>query len=138
MDTSEVRELFDRDIAAASLGIKLVDCGEGHATLSLTVNDSHLNFNGTCHGGVVFTLADAAFGLACNSHGPVAAAINANIGFHAATQKGETLTAVARETVRDKKLSTYDVTVRNEEDRIIASFSGTSYITRRSHETPVD
>ena len=138
MDDTKIRELFDKDIAAASLGIELVDYGEGFAALALTVNDSHLNFNGTCHGGVVFTLADAAFGLACNSHGPVAAAISANIGYHAATQKGERLTATARETVRDKKLSTYEVTVRNGDDKIIASFSGTSYITRRSHDNLVE
>ena len=38
----------------------------------MTVDARHLNFNGGCHGGAIFALADSAFGLASNSHGPVA------------------------------------------------------------------
>jgi acyl-CoA thioesterase len=32
--------------------------------VTLKVRRDHLNFNGTCHGGVIFALADTAFGLA--------------------------------------------------------------------------
>ena len=38
----------------------------------MTIDARHLNFNGGGHGGAIFALADSAFGLASNSHGPVA------------------------------------------------------------------
>ena len=47
--------------------------GPGRAEVAMTVDARHLNFNGGCHGGAIFALADSAFGLASNSHGPVAA-----------------------------------------------------------------
>ena len=50
----------------------------------MTVDARHLNFNGGGHGGAIFALADSAFGLASNSHGPVAAGIDAHITFQAA------------------------------------------------------
>ena len=53
----------------------------------MTVDARHLNFNGGCHGGAIFALADSAFGLASNSHGPVAAGIDAHITFQAAVAR---------------------------------------------------
>jgi LAO/AO transport system kinase len=41
----------------------------GWATVRMTVGPQHLNFNGGCHGGAIFSLADTALGMACNSHG---------------------------------------------------------------------
>ena len=58
-------------------------------TLAMTVTPRHLNFNGGCHGGAVFALADTAFGLAANSHGPVAVGIDAHITFQAAVRSGD-------------------------------------------------
>jgi acyl-CoA thioesterase len=35
----------------------------------MTVRADMLNGHGTCHGGLVFALADSAFAFACNSRG---------------------------------------------------------------------
>ena len=56
------------DPFCAGLGIELVEASAGRATTRVTVEPRHLNFTGACHGGLTFTLADAAFGFACNSH----------------------------------------------------------------------
>ena len=58
--------------SAATLGIAFRAGGPGRAEVAMTVDARHLNFNGGCHGGAIFALADTAFGLASNSHGPVA------------------------------------------------------------------
>ena len=129
-----VEKLFDRNAAARAMGMELMESGVGHATVALTVADAHLNFNGTCHGGIVFSLADMAFGLASNSHGPVAAGINANIAYHAATQKGERLVARAREVTRSRRLASYSVDVEDEKNTTVASFNGTVFITSNSHD----
>jgi len=131
-----VESLFSNDPAAKLLGLELIDSGSGSGTaiVALNVNETHLNFNGTCHGGIVFSLADMAFGLASNSHGVVAAGINANIAYHTATQMGDRLIAQARETARTTRLATYIVEVLRNESQIVATFTGTVYITDDQHD----
>ncbi len=75
-----------------------------------------------------------AFGLASNSHGVVAAGINANIAYHAATQIGDRLIARAKETARTTRLATYIVEVLRNESQMVATFTGTVYITADQHE----
>ena len=51
------------DAAFRNLGATLetIDCGS--ARVHLKINQSHTNGHGYCHGGVIFTLADATFGF---------------------------------------------------------------------------
>ncbi|MFO1269822.1 MAG: hotdog fold thioesterase, partial [Rubrivivax sp.] len=93
----------------------------------------HMNFNGSCHGGVVFTLADTAFGLAANSHGMVAAGIDAHITFQQAAEVGQTLLARAHEVSRGRRLAVYRVDVTRDDGRPISSFTGTVYVTAKHH-----
>ena len=127
-----VMDLAARDAFARLLGARCVDAGPGTATVRLTVGDQHVNFNGTCHGGVLFSLADTAFGLASNSHGRLAAAVDAHIGFTAPVRVGDVLLASARELGRSNRIGTYRVDVRRGED-MVAAFTGTVYISPREH-----
>ncbi len=131
---TRIRHLAGRDAFVRNLGAELVDAGSGHAVLALVVAPGHLNFNGTCHGGVVFALADTAFGLASNSHGPVAAAIDAHITFPAPAREGDRLTASAQEVSRSTRLAVYRVDVTRADGALVAAFTGTVYITKGRHE----
>jgi phenylacetic acid degradation protein PaaD len=102
--------------------------------LHLTLAEEHLNFNGSCHGGVIFTLADTAFGLASNSHGAVAAGIDAHITFQLPARVGDTLVAKASEVSRSRRLSVVRVDVTHEDGRAVSSFTGTVFITEKTHE----
>ncbi|MFZ5556405.1 MAG: PaaI family thioesterase [Pseudomonadota bacterium] len=115
-----------------SLGIRCVDAGHGWAAVEVTVGPQHLNFNGTCHGGVLFALADTAFGLASNSHGSLSAGIDTHMTFSLAVQAGETLQAHAVEVSRSRKLGVYRVDVCRGED-LVAAFTGTVYVTSLPH-----
>ncbi len=75
------------------------------------VAEDHLNFHGTPHGGAVYSLADAAFAAASNSHGDAAFALETNISYLAAAEVGETLRAVARETHLGGRTAEYEVVV---------------------------
>ena len=86
----------------------------------------HWNGLGTVHGGALFTLADFCFAAACNSHGTVAVAIDANITFMKAISAG-TLYAEAREIAKNFKLGSYVVDVRSDADDLIAQFQGLAY-----------
>jgi len=127
--------LARRDRFATALGIELVAADAGTADVALTIGEDHLNFNGTCHGGVLFALADAAFGLASNSHGVVAAGIDAHITYNRAVRKGERLVAQAREVSRGKKLAVYRIDLSNADGACVATFTGTVFVTERHHHS---
>ena len=65
------RRMFDADKASAGLGIELVELAPGRAVARMRSRRPMLNGHAIGHGGYVFLLADTAFALACNSHGPV-------------------------------------------------------------------
>jgi len=130
---AHVRDLAARDAFARHCGVRLVDGGPGTAAVALTVGSEHLNFNGTCHGGAIFALADCAFGLASNSHGPVAAGIDAHVTYHVAAREGETLTARAVEVHRGPRTAVYRIDVMRDDGARIAAFTGTVYVSGRSH-----
>ncbi len=87
----DLKEFFRRDQFAASCGIELLEVSPGGSKVSMKVEERHLNGLRTVHGGAIFTLADFAFAVACNSHGTVAVALNVNISFVKAAFPGMTL-----------------------------------------------
>ena len=121
-----IQEFVEQDTFAQHLGIELLEASAGYAKVQLTITEKHLNGLHTVHGGVIFTLADVAFAIASNAHGPVAMAINAHISYIKAVTEG-TLIAEARETSLNPKLATYTVLVSNDQGNAIAIFQGMVY-----------
>jgi len=115
------------DKAGQALGIEILDVGPGSARLAMTITERMLNGHGLCHGGFIFTLADAAFGYACNSHGRHAVAQHCAVTFLAVGRLGMRLVAEACERHRGERTGIYDITVRDEaHGTIIAEFRGHS------------
>lgn len=124
----ELRERIADDPFCATLGIDLVALEPGYAEARLTVTDDLLNFHGTPHGGALYSLADAAFAAASNSHGDTAVALETNISYLAAIESGTTLTATAEETHKTERTAEYEVVVTaNEEEGRVATFRGRVY-----------
>lgn len=126
--------LAARDAWLNSLGISLVHAAADRVVLEMTVMDQHMNFNGTCHGGVMFSLADTAFGLASNARGVIAAAVHADIAFCAPAKAGDRLTAEAVEVSRSRRVGTYRVDVKSDAQTVVATFTGTVHVTERPHQ----
>lgn len=126
-----LKRFFRRDRYAAAAGVRLIDAGPGRAVARMVVRPDHMNGVDVVQGGAVFTLADFAFAVACNTHGPVALAIDVSISFLAATTGG-TLTAEAHEVSRSSRLSRVEVEVRDAEGTRVALFHGTAYVTRET------
>jgi len=124
-----LERLFARDAFARHLGLELLEAGEGRAAVRMRVGPEHVNFWGSCHGGAIFSLADTALGLACNSHGSIAALIDSHMTFSVAVKAGEWLTARAEEVSRTRKLGVYRMEVRREDGVLVASLTGTVYRT---------
>jgi acyl-CoA thioesterase len=122
--------MYERDRAAQTLGITVEAIGHGFARCRMRVRDDMVQGHATCHGGIVFTLADAAFAYACNAYNRVTVALGAEITFVAPARAGEVLTATARERSRAGRTGVYDVEVKSREGALVALFRGTSYETR--------
>jgi LAO/AO transport system ATPase/phenylacetic acid degradation protein PaaD len=131
---NRLERLAAADPFVQALDIRFLGGGPGKAVVAMTVAHQHLNFNGSCHGGAIFALADTAFGLASNSHGPVAAGIDAHITYQAPAGLGDALTATATEVTRSRRLAVYRIDVARADGTIVSSFTGTVYITARHHD----
>ncbi|WP_396613505.1 PaaI family thioesterase (plasmid) [Haloferax sp. S1W] len=126
-EQAEIRDRASNDPFCDHVGIELADFGEGYAETTLTLDEDHLNFHGTPHGGVIYTLADAAFAAASNSHGDAAFALETNISYLAAAEVGDTIRAVAEETHLGGRTAEYEVVVSDDAGDRIATFRGRVY-----------
>lgn len=124
--TKFARGMLAADRASATLGMQLVRCSPGSATVTMTVTEDMVNGHSITHGGFVFALADTAFALACNSYGRATVAAGATIAFLAPTGIGDELVAEAVERARRGRRGVYDVTVRRG-DEVVAEFRGNSH-----------
>ena len=121
------QRMFAADHASRqTMGMELLYCKPGSASMRMTVEDKHLNGHQMCHGGFIFTLADSTFAFACNSHNNAAVASAASIEFLKPALLGDVLTCVGVEQVLSGRHGVYDMTVRNQNDQVIALFRGKS------------
>lgn len=100
-----------RDPWAQALGIEFLELRRGYCRVALTLQPHMLNYQGYPHGGVIFSLADVAFGAACNSHGETSVALTMTISFLAAVTPGSRLIAEGSERRQGRRAGFYDVTV---------------------------
>ncbi len=107
------------------LGMEVLEMNEGHAVVTMPVRGDMLNGHAIIHGGLVFTLADTAFAMACNREGSVTVSSGAEITFFAPSHEGDVLTATAALRSQHGRNGIYDVEVRNAEG-VVAEFRGHS------------
>ena len=118
--------MWARDRASQALGMRVLEIGPGRAVVRMTVRPEMCNGHLVCHGGMIFSLADSAFAFACNSHNRVTVANNCVITFVSPAREGDVLTAQAVERYRGGRSGTCDVTVTDQDDKVIALFRGHS------------
>ena len=117
----EISDKIRAEPWARSLGIEYVELRRGYCRLRLHLEPHMVNFQGFPHGGVIFSLADVAFGAACNSHGEPAVALSVTIDFLAAVTPETTLVAEAREVKQGRRAGFYEVSVATEDGRTVAA-----------------
>lgn len=121
--------LLSADAASRNLGMRLEEVKPGSARLRMKVRPDMVNGHGTCHGGIVFSLADSTFAVACNTYDAVTVAAAASIDFLAPAYVNDELTAQAREVWRSKRSGIYEIIVSNQRGEAIALFRGRSHCT---------
>ena len=109
-----------------TVGMDLISCTPGRASMRMVVQDKHLNGHQTCHGGFIFTLADSTFAFACNSHNHNAVAAACSIEFLKPAHLGDELCTEGVEQVLSGRHGIYDVKVTNQRGETVALFRGKS------------
>jgi len=126
-----IREAIYRRVAeepfARKFGLRLLDLDEGYSLVTMSLTPEMGNIFGKAHGGAIFALIDEAFETASNSHGTTAVALNMSVTYVAAPAMGAVLTAEAREVNRTKRTAVYDIKVRENGERLIASCQALVY-----------
>lgn len=78
----ELKEFFSKDLYATSAtGIEIEKADEGYGLVSLNLDSRHQNAGGSIMGGVYYTMADFAFGIAANYNRPTTVTLDSQITF---------------------------------------------------------
>lgn len=122
-----VAKIIDNDSVVKGLGIRVISAEQGRAALSMTVRADMLNSLGQCHGGMSFTLADAAFACACVSSNQAGVGAHAAMDYIRPGMEGDVLTATATVRYQGKSASLVEVVVENQNGKQIALLHGRSH-----------
>jgi acyl-CoA thioesterase len=115
-----LRRHIQEDPWARALGVEFLELRRGYCRVALVVQPHMVNFQGYPHGGVLFSLADIAFGAACNSHGEPAVALTVTISYLAAVRSGARLVAEGLERKQGRRAGFYEVTVTSGDGTAVA------------------
>ncbi len=121
--------MFDNDWFSQWLGIERVRIEPGICVLKMTVRKEMLNGFGIAHGGITYSLADSALAFASNSHGRMAVSVETSISHLEQLHEGDVITANAEEMSLSNKIGVYHISVKNQNDKVVALFKGTVYRT---------
>ena len=130
MDTSEnLRELRDGEKTepiASFLKMRLAELSPGYARVTMKLIPEYQNFNGLIFGGIIMAVADQTFAYATNSLIRPSFASQLNIHFIAGAAVGDELTAECRVVMSGKWVGISEMTVTNQEGKLIAKATGTT------------
>lgn len=126
-----VEQMLKNDLFSRWLGIEPVSIQKGRCVLKMTVRKEMLNGFAIAHGGITYSLADSALAFASNSHGRKSVSVETSISHVEPVKEGDVLIAEAVEVSISNKIAVYHITVKNQEEKIVALFKGTVYRTAR-------
>jgi acyl-CoA thioesterase len=109
-----------------TLGLQAEIPAPGQARVWGTLKPEYLNAWGSAHGGFLYTLADAAFALAANSHGISAVALSTHMEYLRFSRAGDSLEAIATEVHLGHRTAVYRVELYSDQT-LLAVFTGTAY-----------
>lgn len=127
-------ELFERIVKLNKdcqyhklLGITIQSLAPGQANLYIDIADKHLNPQEITHGGVTFSLADTAMGIAVRTLGQVAVTLESNLNYVKPVRIGQTLFAVGNVIKLGQTTTICEAKIFDRDKQLIAVSRGTYY-----------
>ncbi len=118
--------LSHADNVSELLGIEREAVDVGYSRLSMVVRKDMTNGHGGCHGGIIFTLADTAFGYACNTHDQITVGAACSIDYVNPSKIDDRLTVECHEVYLQGRSGIYDAVVKNQDGKVVVLFRGNS------------
>lgn len=119
--------MLNQDQFSQWLGIKLLEVRKKYCLIEMPVKQEMINGLRTVHGGVTFSLADSALAFSSNNTNEASVALHCSMNFTKAVKLGDTLTAESVLISDTRKTGIYDISIKNQDEILIASFRGTVY-----------
>ena len=127
---STIRKAAAAEPFARTLGIRVIALGPGHSVVEMDYQPATMaNLFGRAHGGAIFALIDEAFETAGQTDGTVAVALNVNVTYVASPAGPTRLRAEANRISQTPKTAGYDISVTDEDGRLIATCRALAYRT---------
>ena len=118
--------LLKGDVCTKNMGIELISVDFGASVMQMVIREDMLNGHKTAHGGMIFTLADSAFAMACNSYNLPNVAEFCTINYLNPAYLDDLLTAHATQVHQQGRNGLYDIKIYNQDNLKIAEFRGKS------------
>jgi acyl-CoA thioesterase len=129
----ELDAMFRSGGLGVVLGFRLVGWEPGRAVVELRPTAAVANITGSVHGGVLYTAADAAFEVACNSYGRLCVALDVSVHHASAAPLEQPVVAEAVEVSRSARVASYRITATGADGEVRAWYQATAYRTSRWH-----
>ena len=119
-------ELQSKTSAMALLDLNRVTLEDGKMTITVTIQDKHLNAHGGAHGGILYTICDqavAAYDIAIGRDG---VGMDGSMHYYRPARKGDVLKAIVTNRKMGRKTGNHFVELVNQDGRLIADAVFTS------------
>lgn len=123
---AELRASAETEPIASFLKMRLLELSPGYARVAIKLTPEYENYNGFIFGGIIMSLADEAFGFAVNSVDRPSVATQFNTHFIAAPRIDDELIAEGRLIKSGRRVSIAEITITNQDGKLIAKATGTT------------
>lgn len=115
---------------ARALKMRLTALKRGYSAVEMIYDPALMdNMYDRAHGGAIFALIDEAFETVGQTDGTIGVALNINVTYISSPRAGARLIAEATEVSQTKKTASYNITVKDPNDRLIATCQALLYRT---------
>ncbi len=132
-----VRNRFEKDKFAKSLGIVLDQLTDDTIQMHMSLREDMFNWFDRPHGGVIYSLADAAFSVLGNNNNNLAVALDCSITYHASPDLGTILIVEGKTLSATRRTAAYLFKIYMEKEQtrtLIATMKSVSYRTGKTIE----
>lgn len=123
----EIKAILKDNEFCSRVGVEFVSADAEGGACSVLLEHRHVNGYGNAMGGVIFTLADFAFGIAACGHYDGIVTLSSSMNFVAPAKPGMRLTATSKMRSSGFHVCVVDVDVRDDTGTLIATSQFTGY-----------
>jgi acyl-CoA thioesterase len=128
-NVNELKSKSAGEPIASFLDMRLLELTPGYSKISMKLKPEYRNFNGLIFGGIVMSAADQAFAYATNSLRSPSIASQFNIHLIAGAGVDDELIAECRVLKSGRRIGVSEMTVTNQDGKLIAKATGTTVST---------